>query len=275
MIEGNDTEVLDSGDTQADTVTDNSGEDSANLDSQGDLDKIQAEKPTPTNPFATGKEKFKINGEEHEWDWETTKRYAQMGRNAQQATEKAAKTEQSARAAYNEILKAARTDPEGLLRILNPDYVKKSSPSQRDEQAEDADPRDSKIQELESKLDGILKHREAAEVDQARQAIETELDEATKKFPGTEDEFVRDHIKSEYRRHLNSGNYNVSIEDVAFLAHQKLQDKQRMKVQAQKASLDQRRQNAPVNGVSGGGGSSDRKEGESGIEYAMRLAGRM
>ena len=46
---------------------------------------------TEYKPFATGKEKFKVYGKEEEWDWNTTKKYAQLGKSAYQKLEEAAK----------------------------------------------------------------------------------------------------------------------------------------------------------------------------------------
>lgn len=52
-------------------------------------------------PFATGREKFKINGQEEEWDWDTTKRYAQLGKAGYSNLETAAKMRKEAERVQN------------------------------------------------------------------------------------------------------------------------------------------------------------------------------
>lgn len=251
-------------------------EDSQQSDSD-DSTEIQdetEEKPALVTPFSSGKEKFKINGEEFEWDWETTKRYAQLGRSGQLAMEKAAQVEAKAKKAYEQILKAAQEDPEGLISILNPRYQPKSkAPQQTEENQEEADPRDLKIRSLEERLQKYESTLEQQEIAQAKAEIESELDSASEKFPIIKDEIYKEYVKNQYRKYLNMGVTDISIEDIAFQVHQKHQENLAAKEAQKKARLEQKRQNAPVHAVSGGSGMTDRKEGESGLEYAKRLAG--
>lgn len=272
MLDNTDTEGTETEVTETDTETDT---ENTGLDSDGDTadpTKIQEAKPAPLTPFAQGKEKFKINGEEHEWDWETTKRYAQLGRNGQLAMERAAQVEAKSKTAYQQILKAAQTDPEGLLEILNPNYKRSNSGSPRAE-TEDQDPRDARIRQLEEQVSKFSGHLEGQEVEQARKEIDSELDDSAKKFPTLKDEVYREYVKNQYKRYLNQGITDISIEDIAFEVHQKYLEQQKAKNAERKASLDLKRKNSPAHSISGSSGSSDRHEGETGIEYARRLAG--
>jgi hypothetical protein len=232
-------------------------------------------------PFAQGKEKFKIHDRELEWDWDTTKRYAQKGYAGMQALERAAQTEKAAKDAYNQLLKAAESDPEGLLEVLNPKYKRKQaqaaagvSPTQTQGGAHetDQDPRDLKIQELEQKYQSINEVLESQKIAEERKAIATELDEAVKQFPVLDDPIYREHVKAQYRRHLQNG-IDVSIEDVAFHVAQQLEERKIQSTKAQKASLDEKRRSAPVTPAGAGSSAGDGKPMTR--EEVMRLAGRV
>lgn len=276
MLDGNDIEdaesnepiEVDTGDA-TDTVD---YSDSKENDGSNPVETQEA-KPATLTPFAQGKEKFKINGEELEWDWETTKRYAQLGRSGQIAMERAAQVEQKAKTAYQQILKAAQNDPEGLLEVLNPNYKRQSTAAQRDESVAQ-DPRDAKIRYLEEQVQKFSGHLESQEVEQARKEIDSELEAASKKFPSISGKVYQEYVKAQYRKYLNQGISDISIEDIAFSVHQENLEEQRKREGQKKASLDQKRKMAPAHSVGGSIGSSDRREGETGLEYAMRLAGR-
>lgn len=280
-----DTDVSSGTDTEADThVVDSGG------DSEGAGTEIQHEKsdepgtdPTaqnaqkPYTPFATGKEKFKVDGQEFEWDWEETRRYAQLGRSGQAAMAKAAELEKKAASTYQQILKAAREDPEGLLAVLNPSYKprSKSDPNEGDGLDTQVDPRDLKIKELEAKVGKFESFLEQQDVERARQEIENEFAEAEKKFPSIKSPIHKEYIRSQYRKYLNQGVTNISIEDLAFQLDQQVKEEQQAQMKAKRERLEAQRKNAPVPSVPGSDQVSDRRAEESGIEYAKRLAGRM
>jgi len=150
--------------TQTDTSTENLSVDQTQTQSQEFGQDEATEAPKAPSPFAGGKEKFKVNGQEKEWDWNTTKKYAQLGYAGQQALEKAHATEtkakQSMQNLYAQINQLAVSDPEGLIRMFNPKYQGTSSRQMAAQGAQTEqgqateqgyDPRDQKIQELEQR----------------------------------------------------------------------------------------------------------------------------
>lgn len=183
--QGEDTEGAQSAETlpnqdtaQAPDTSDHAATQSEKTDQseQGSADESasgQAQAKTPHVPFANGgKEKFKVNGQEVEWDWPTTQRYAQMGKSGQLAMERAAEVERKAKDAYAKLYEAAQRDPEGLIQTLNPTWQprhqkaraqtssaqlpngKAAATAQTDDEAagESLDPRDEKIATLERRL---------------------------------------------------------------------------------------------------------------------------
>lgn len=256
-----------------------------------DTTEAQSTEATPTQPqaapkyvpFAAGKEKFKVQDRELEWDWDTTKRYAQKGYAGMQALEQAAKVEKSAKDAYAKLLKAAQDDPEGLLEVLNPNYRRKAQvaagaqklPTKTEgaEATESApDPRDLKLQELEQKYASLNELLEAQKIDEERKAVAAEIDSAIKQFPVLDDPIYREHVKAQYRRHLQNG-IDVTIEDVAFHVAQQLEEKKAQAAQAQKAKLEEKRKSSPV--TPAGAGSSGSEGKPMTREDVMRLAGKI
>jgi len=274
-----DTEGTESADTSVDTPHEDSHspEDSAAPEIQQSSDDTPA--PAPYVPFSQGgKEKFKVGGKEFEWDWETTKRYAQIGRNGQLAMEKAANVEKKAAATYQQLLKAAQEDPEGLIAILNPKYQKgqASAPAQGSATDEISDdPRDLRIKQLEAQVQKFSGYLESQEVEQAKKEIDAEFEEASKKFPILKNEVNKAYVRSEYRRYLNEGITDISIEDLAFSLNQKIQEEKQNESLEKKKRLEEQRKKAPVGSLPGSSGTTDRRENESGIDYAKRLAGRI
>lgn len=263
-------------------IPDTSGSADTSIETQPGTPEAQSSPGTQTQPqaapkyvpFAQGKEKFKVAGQEHEWDWDTTKRYAQLGRSGQQAMERAAAVEKSAKDAYNKLLKAAESDPEGLLEVLNPNYKRRQAPQAGESPTQDPaaareqgpDPRDLRIQKLEE-------HFENQEVEKERTAIASELDAAVKQFPILDDPIYRDHVKAQYRRHLQNGIEDISIEDVAFHVAQQLEER---KVQAEKAKVERLKEKSRTAPVGSQGASSAGGSGK-GMTRAdvLKLAGRV
>lgn len=252
------------------------------LESPDESDDASLEtKNRPPAPFANGKEKFKVNGQEFEWDWETTKRYAQLGRSGQLALERAAQTEKNAKRAYAELVQQAKADPEGLIRIFNPTWqpsnrAAQSMPPQgygqgeQAESAQDFDPKEAMIRELEQKLSSVESRLEKQDLDQERKVIETELENAVKAFPVLDNEIHREYVKAQYARHLKNGLDNITIEDVAFHVSQQVQEMKEKEMKARKARLDDNRRRAPVSSVPGDVG----KEAQpSSFDDVRRIAG--
>lgn len=218
----------------------------------------------PYNPFSNGgKEKFKVDGKEFEWDWETTKRYAQLGRSGQSALERAAQIQKSAKATQMKLIQAAQNDPEGLIRILtgNPTWTFNGRSAARPQQGagdqadEEIDPREAKIQELENRLKRFEESDEKRSIDEERKVIERELEDACKKYPNLNDEITRHYVKAQYRQALING-VEVTLDDVAFHISQQLEEKKLQRVQDQKQRIEQKRNKAPVTTAPGGGGAA-------------------
>lgn len=235
------------------------------------------EQAKPYSPFAAGKEKFKVNGQEREWDWETTKKYAQLGYAGQAALEKAHETEKKARKLYSDIMQHAQTDPEGLIRILNPKFQGFSSaraPSAQPGQSQDQeqDPRDAKIQELEQRYQSVEQILEQQEIQKERQAIQSELDAACKSYPELDNEINREYVKAQYKKILQKGIDGITIEDVAFHAAQKIKEQQAVKVKEQVTRLQENKKKAPVGSAPAGSAGSAKPMTR---EDVMRLAGKI
>lgn len=230
----------------------------------------QQQVQNPYKPFASGKEKFKVNGKDEEWDWETTRKYASLGKTSYQKMQEAAEVKKRAEDAYSQLLDLAKKDPEGLLRALNPNYAPQSQ-QQRQDQVTDADPRDLKIQELERKLGEFSSVLEQQQVEEERKLINKELDDAVTKYTVLKgDKFALNYVKSEYRKALMQG-LDVSIDDVAFHVSQELQELRNQKVQETQKRFEQKRKNAPVTAVSTGSESSSKPMS---LDEVKRLAGR-
>lgn len=238
----------------------------------------QAKPEEPAAPFANGKERFKVNGQEYEWDWETTKRYAQLGRSGQLAMERAAQVEKKAKDAYQELLRAAQHDPEGLIKILNPTWqgfqprgAKAQQHGDVEAQADQGDPRDAVIEELRREVQTLKGSVEDREIAEERNRVETEITDAVKQFPILDNPIYRDHIKTQYARHLRNGIENITIEDVAFHVAQQIQELRQAEEKQRKTKIEEKRRKAPVSGVPGDSEPSE----PGGLEYAKKLAGRI
>lgn len=226
-------------------------------------------------PFATGKEKFKIDGNDEELDWEATKKYASLGKTAYKRMQEAAEIRNQSQKAYKELLELAQKDPDGLIRALNPNYAPQLQRSpqgaQQRDQVTDKDPRDLELHEVKQEMQQMKSLLEKQEIEQERKLIDQELTEASEKYPALKNNrFNRDFIKQEYRKALQAG-MNVTIDDVAFYVSQELQADKNQKTQETKQRLEQKRKQAPVNVVTAG--SESASKGMS-LDDVKKLAGR-
>lgn len=229
--------------------------------------------PEPYRPFSSGKEKVKVNGKEEEWDFDTFKKYAQIGKAGYKALEESAAIKKKAADSYKQLMELAHRDPIGLLRTLNPNFEPQSfglRNATQGQEFETEDPRDGKIRELEAKLNSVLERDEKAAIHSERLAIESELEAAAKKYPVLADEVYREYVKAQYHKAL-ANDMDVTIDDVAFHVAEKLKDSQKRKLSEQQRRLEERRKNAPISTVPSGQGSGQRQMTR---EEVRKLAGR-
>lgn len=239
----------------------------------------QAQETTEaTAPFSSGKEKFKINGQEEEWDWETTRRYAQLGKAGQKAMQEKAESERKQKDFFARLLSGLEQDPAATYEALTgkkaPFSVQRAMAEQAAADAGNGEqnPLELRLRQTEERLQGILKQQEMQEVEKERQAIESELNEASTKFPEINTPWLKSYVKQQYKAALQSGIHDLTIEDVAFLVAEdvKKQNSERQTALAQK--VDENKKKAVVSAPKGTG--SESKKGMS-LEDVKRLAGRM
>jgi hypothetical protein len=219
------------------------------------------------SPFASGKEKFKINGVEEEWDWDTTKRYAQLGKAGQQAMQKAASLEKKQREIYTQMREAAMRDPDGFLEVIT---GQKRTAAPQDTQAQEIDPRDLELQTTRHELAQIKDRLEREDIEREKQAIEQELNAAIEKYPDFNSKLFKTFVRDEYRRALNNG-LDVSLEDVAFLAAQDLRSETQEKQKRIETKLEENKKRSPV--ITPPPSSTSSGKGMT-LEDVKRLAGR-
>lgn len=275
-----DTEV--SGAETVDTSTEIPQQDTPDTGIASEPTEIQSEQtdkdqPEATAaPFSAGKEKFQVNGQEVEWDWDTTKRYAQMGFAAHSKFEQAAGIEKKAKETFSNLVQAAKEDPEGLLKLLNPSFTgfKTATAKTGDEVTEatgtDADPRDEKISQLEQRLSRYEEGIEKQAIAEERKAIESELDAAVKAYPVLGNKIYRDYVKQQYAAALKKG-MDVTLDDVAFHVKNDIEMQRQAEAKAKQEKIQANRQKAPVTTVGGAAG----KDKPMSREDVMRLAGRI
>lgn len=228
-------------------------------------------------PFINGKEKFKVDGEEVEWDWETTRKFASLGKTAYQRMQEASDLKKRTESAYKQLLDLAQKDPETLIRALNPNYngpmtqQAASAALNGSGQVTDQDPRDLELRRTQEEVHALRSMMEQQQVDKEREAIQQELSDAESKYPTIKgDKFAINYIKSEYRKALQAG-YDVTIDDIAFLVSQELQQQKQERVKQTQTRLAEKRKQAPVQMVAS---ASDSGSKPMSLEDVKRLAGR-
>jgi hypothetical protein len=224
-------------------------------DADAEPDK-EGDKPQTYLPFQGGKEKFKINGKELEWDWPTVQRYAQKGYAGMQALQRAAETEKKAKQFFGGLQESAARDPEGVIRILlgDPNWRFQAQRAASETHLPDEssfDPKDRVIQELQAKVEKLSGKYEQTEIEQERAAIAKEISDAENRYPNLKgDEVALEYVKSQYRKALSQG-LDVTIDDVAFEVNQKLEERKLQRAQQTKKRIEEKRKTAPVTHVAG------------------------
>lgn len=244
---------------------------------EADATEGTAEAKATYRPFENGKERFKIDGEEVDFDWDTAKKYVSLGKTAYKRMQETAEQKKQMQSTYQQLVELAQRDPETLIRVFNPNYTSQAKATQKQANAEgldqvtDADPREMELQRLKEETQELRSRFERAEVEKERQLIEKEMSDAVSKYPVLKDnKFALTYVKQEYRKALQSG-LDVTLEDVAFYTAQELQNQQKEKVQQTQKRLEQKRKQAPVSVVS----SASEHGGKSmSLEDVKKLAGR-
>lgn len=262
-------EVADTGsDVQTDTSTAETPEAQTN-----DTDAAQ---PTTESyvPFKAGKEKFKINGQEEEWDWEQTKRYAQLGKAGQKAMQEKAESERKQKDFFARLIQGMESDPSATYEALTgkraPFSVQRAQQAAAaGEQQESENPLESRLRMTEAQLGSLLQQQEAAAVDRERQLIEQELDSSATKFPEINSPWLKSYVKQQYKALLQQGIHDMTIEDVAFMVSEEVKSKSSERNNKLIQKVDENKQKAPV--ITGPGSGKNKPAG--GLEYARKLAG--
>jgi hypothetical protein len=218
--------------------------------------------------------KLKVNGEELDLTEPEVIKYAQLGKAGQRAMEKAAMVEKKQREMYGQLVKAAETDVFALYEVLtgkkHPYASGVAQQNGQQQNAQEMDPRDLKLREYEEKLTRIEQKIEGEEIEKERQAIETELSSAVKKYPELDSPYLKHFVKSEYRKALING-LELSLEDVAFYVAQDVKQQAAAKQKATVQKLEENKKRAPVITPPSGG---EAKKPMS-LEDVKRLAGRI
>lgn len=226
-------------------------------------------------PFATGKEKFKVDDKEEEWDWNTTKKYAQLGKSSTQRMQQAAQIQKQAKETYAKLISAAAKDPEGLIRMLNPQFRgfanTPADPQATQSQGAGAAPaRDPEREEDKAKIQSLEEKFEAMEVEAERKKMESELDAAVKDYPQLGNKFLRSYVKAQYLQALKSDLTDLTLQDIAFQVAQEWDGLRAEELKAKKQKFEETKRKAPVGSVPGSGGEKPMTR-----EDILRLAGRV
>lgn len=230
-------------------------------------------------PFKNGKEKFVIQGQEVEADWETVKREYQLATVSRKKMEEAASIRKKADEALQHLYRAASEDPIALIRLLNPKFQlpqmgtaeNSVNPEQEAASQNGKRPVDPKIQELESKLSKYDEYFQRMETQETLKVINQEMDEAVDKFPVLKGKYERELLKLEYRKALDQG-LDLSIEDVAFYLARDIEQERNQVKQAEIQKQQENKRKAPV---SARPAAASEKKGFESIDDVKRLIGRM
>jgi len=275
--------------TQTLSQTETSGSQESQVDqtSPADLESTnQADEKQTYKPFASGKEKFKVDGREYEWDWETTQRMARHGYAGRRAMQEKAELQKKHETFYNQLVQAANTDVGSLYEILTgKKYNSGSLSSQTQKTSQLDDPsqaqqlEDPRYQEMtqrlarqEQLLQELQQERESRLVEQESKAIDDELNSAAKQFPEIDSKYMRQYVKSQYAAELRAGNHSVTIEDVAFFIAQEMKEAEREKQAKTKQVIAEKKAKASVPAHKPGSDGTKEKE-FSGFDDVRKFAG--
>jgi len=206
------------------------------------------------SPFKDGKEKFSIDGEDVEMTWDEVKKSVQLAKASYKRFEEANGIKQSATRFQEQMLQLARTNPEGLLRVLNPNWQggKPQGTTQDQRTTEQEQPWQSEIERLASQNNELAQKLEAIELDKERSVLRQEFDTVKTQYPVFKEKLAMNYLQSEYRKALQSGK-DLSLDDVAFYINQDLQKSKTAQIQTQQKKLSERRAISPVSNMPSSG----------------------
>lgn len=214
--------------------------------------------------------KLKVYGEEKEYTEPEVLKLAQLGGAGQKAMEKAAAIEKKQREFYGWLRGALEKDPHAVAEVITgKKFQAQQAQSQEQEQT---DPRDMKVSELESQVSSLMERLEAQDVEKERQLIEKELGDAVSKYPELDNTFLKSYVKQEYRKALQNGLEDLSIDDVAFYVAQQWKETQAKKVQTAQQKFEDTKQKAPVTTKPAQGSGAKKPMS---LEDVKKLAGRV
>lgn len=228
-------------------------------------------------PFKDGKEKFTIDGQEVEMDWEETKKSVQLAQSSYKRFEDAKKIEKTAQTVLEQIKQKARENPEGLIKIFNPNWQGGNSQAQSQETAQggqrmqDQDnPWQSKFEELQRQNEELRQRFEEQDVQAERAKLQQEFTEVQSKYPVFQGKAEMAFLKSEYAKALRNG-MEVDLEDVAFTISQDLKNSQVQRIQSQNQKRKQARERAPVSSQPGAGGAKKEFEDFEDVKKSLGM----
>jgi hypothetical protein len=229
-------------------------------------------------PFANGKEKFSVDGEDVEMDWEEAKKSIQLAKASYKRFEEANGIRQSAQQSYQKMMELARTNPEGLLRVLNPNWqpgtqsTQRAATQQYDQRAtEQEQPWQTELERIKAENEEFRSKFENLELDRERAALQQEFQAIETKYPVFKDKLANNFLKTEYRKALRAG-MDVDLETVAFYANQEIQQSKTAQVQNAQKNIQQKRSQAPVSSQPAGG--DGKKKGFSSFEELKNYLGK-
>lgn len=269
MYEGTDNSASEEQVSQvADTTVDDTEVDTDTEAPEVDTEATQSDENQAPSPFAGGKEKFKIDGEEVELSWEETKKYAQLGKVGYKRMQEAAAVKKQVAENYKKLVSLAQTNPQGLIEILTGQKQSavngQADRTERQSEERGYDQRDAEIQELKQRI-------EARELMEERKAIDSELSTAVSKYPELNSEIYREYVKSQYTKALRRGE-DIEIEDVAFMVSQSIKDQQAKALKTKQQKIKERRDRSPITTPPG---FKSQGSDELDLDMVKKLAGRM
>jgi len=233
-----------------------------------------AQETATYNPFSSG---FKINGQEEEGDWETTKRDAQLGKAGQLAMQQKAESERKQKDFFSRLLQGLEADPAATYEALTgkkaPFSVQRmAAEAATAEQGSELNPLELRLRQTEERLAQFQQQQEAAAIEQEKAAIEQELNDASQKFPEISTPWLKSYVKQQYKALLQQGIFDMSIEDVSFLVSEEVKKQNAEKQTALINKVETNKKKAVVDAPRGTG-SEDKKA--MSLEDVKRLAGRL